>query len=112
MSEPATVPGAPLASTVASLLVGPIAWRIEAAGLRERLALARLRRREFRAVRAELERYSERELNADLGLSRSAIPEIAAEAADRRVAAFVRAHPEYREGWGGCRRREVVPGWP
>ena len=38
------------------------------------------RQRECRRVRAELETYSERELNADLRLSRSDIPDLAAEA--------------------------------
>ena len=39
-----------------------------------------LRQRECRRVRAELETYSERELNADLRLNRSDIPDLAAEA--------------------------------
>ena len=78
----------------------------------KRVELALIRRREYRRLRAELESYSERELSADLRLSRSDIPEVAAEAADQRVAAFVRARPEYREAWEGRRRREVVPGWP
>jgi hypothetical protein len=60
------------------------------------LKLALLRRRAFRRVRAELENYSERELMADLRLNRSAIPDLAAEAADQQLAAFVRSHPEYR----------------
>ena len=62
----------------------------------EHVELALLRHLEYRKVRAELETYSEHELNADLRLNRSDIPELAAEAADERVAAFVRAHPEYR----------------
>ena len=41
---------------------------------------ALLRQRECRRVRAELETYSERELNADLRLNRSDIPALAAEA--------------------------------
>ena len=48
--------------------------------LSKRIGLALLRRRERRRVRAELETYSERELNADLRLSRSDIPDLAAEA--------------------------------
>src|SRR5687768_2127656 len=85
MSEPATVPAAPLASTVVSRLVRPIWWRIKASGLPQRLELARRRRREFRKVRAELESYSERELMSDLRLTRSDIPAIAAQAAEERV---------------------------
>ena len=63
------------------------------------IELALLRQREYRKARAELETYSERELNSDLRLNRSDVPEIAAEAADERVAAFVQAHPEYRHAW-------------
>jgi uncharacterized protein YjiS (DUF1127 family) len=48
--------------------------------LLKRIEHALLRRRECRRVRAELETYSERELNADLRLSRSDIPDLAARA--------------------------------
>jgi hypothetical protein len=48
--------------------------------LSKRIGLALLRRRECRRVRAELETYPERELNADLRLNRSDIPDLAAEA--------------------------------
>ena len=48
--------------------------------LLKRIGHALLRRRECRRVRAELETYSERELNADLRLNRSDIPALAAEA--------------------------------
>ena len=63
------------------------------------LKLALLRRRAFRKVSAELESHAERELMADLRLNRSAIPAIAADAADQRVAALVRSHPECRRAW-------------
>src|SRR4051794_1294075 len=53
---------------------------IIAMNLSKRIGHALLRRRERRRVRAELETYSERELNADLRLSRSDIPDLAAEA--------------------------------
>jgi uncharacterized protein YjiS (DUF1127 family) len=43
------------------------------------------RHREFRAVVAELESYSDRELG-ELGLARSDIPRVAAEEAERRIA--------------------------
>ncbi len=69
----------------------------------KRLQLAVAWRREFHRVRAELATYSERELAADLRLNLSDIPSIAAEAADERVAAFVRAHPGYRHAWAGSR---------
>ena len=60
------------------------------------IELALLRQREYRKARAELETYSERELNSDLRLNRSDIPALAAEAAEQRVAAFGRSHPTYR----------------
>jgi uncharacterized protein YjiS (DUF1127 family) len=93
-----------------SALAQPITAAIRATGLPQRIALARLWRREFRRARAELESHSERELRSDLRLNRSDIPEIAAEAAEQSLAAFVRRHPEYRQvrGWRG--RREFVPG--
>lgn len=68
--------------------------------LLKRVELARKWRRAYRRVHAELDAYSDRELLADLRLTRSEIPDIAAEAADQEVAAFVRAHPEYRRAWG------------
>ena len=61
----------------------------------QRIELARLWRREYRRVRGELETHTQRELSTDLGLNRSDIPDIAAEAADQKVAAFVRSHPGY-----------------
>ena len=72
---------------LAGALARPITAAAGATGLPERIGLALLWRREFRKVRAELGCYSERELTADLRLSRSEIPAIAAEAADERVAA-------------------------
>ena len=48
--------------------------------LLKRIEHALLRQRECRRVRAELETYSERELNADLRLNRSGIPDLAAQA--------------------------------
>ncbi len=93
-----------------SALALPITVAIGATGLPQRIALALLWRREFRKARAELETYSERELESDLRINRSDIPEIAAEAADQSVAAIVRSRPEFRKvrGWRG--RRELVPG--
>src|SRR3954454_20364988 len=75
------------------------------------LKLALLRHREFRKVSAELESHSERELMADLRLNRSAIPAIAAEAADQRVAALVQSHPEYRRAWE-WHDRQAGAGYP
>ena len=91
-----------------SALAQPITAAIRATGLPRRIALARLWRGEFLRVRAELEANSGRELMADLRLTRSEIPEIAAEAADRRVAAFVRAHPEHRREAHRWRGRQAV----
>ncbi len=69
------------------------------------LKLALLRRRAFHKVSAELESHAERELMADLRLNRSAIPALAADAADQRVAALVRSHPEHRRAWEGHGRQ-------
>jgi uncharacterized protein YjiS (DUF1127 family) len=76
------------------------------------IELALLRRSEYRKARAELETYSERELNSDLRLNRSDIPTLAAEAAERRMAAFVRSHPAYRRAMRPWGHREFRPGWP
>jgi hypothetical protein len=74
----------------------PITGAIGATGLAERNGLALLRRREFRSVRAELGCYSERELTADLRLSPSEVPALAAEAADEYVAASGRRGAAWR----------------
>jgi uncharacterized protein YjiS (DUF1127 family) len=74
----------------------PIVSAVGAMGLPERIGLALLWRREFRRVRAELDRYSERELTADLRLSPSEVPAIAAEAADEYVAASGRRGAAWR----------------
>lgn len=60
------------------------------------LELRLLWRSTFRQARAELHSYSPRELMADLRLSPSNIDDLAAEAADGKVAAFVAANPAYR----------------
>lgn len=75
------------------------------------LELAWLRHGEYRKARAELDSYSERQLNSDLRLNRSDIPDIAAEAADARVAEFVRANPQYRDAWAS-RRVHGFDGFP
>jgi uncharacterized protein YjiS (DUF1127 family) len=75
------------------------------------LELAWLRHGEYRKARAELDSYTERQLNSDLRLNRSDIPDIAAEAADARVAEFVRANPEYRDAWA-ARRVDGFGGFP
>ncbi len=73
------------------------------------LKLALVWRREYRRVLAELATYSDRELATDLRLHASDTPGIAAEAADQRVAAFVRNNPIYRGAlaWRG----QAAPGW-
>jgi len=75
------------------------------------LELAWLRHGEYRKARAELDSYTERQLNSDLRLNRSDIPDIAAEAAEARVAEFVRANPEYRDAWAS-RRVHGFGGFP
>lgn len=92
-------------------LAQPILAALEAAGVSQRVELALLRRRELRRVSAELGTYSERELAADLRMSPSAIPDAAAEEADRRVDAFVREHPAYRAAWRGQGRRSAGFGY-
>lgn len=77
-------------------LVEPVAAALRATGLPQRLELASMRRREQAKVAAELGTYSERELMGDLRMNRSEIPDVAAAEADHRVAAFVRANPDYR----------------
>lgn len=79
-----------------SALARPIVAAIGATGLPERIGLALLWRREFCRVRVELGCYSERELTADLRLSPSEVPAIAAEAADQRVAALGRRGAAWR----------------
>ncbi len=71
----------------------------------KRIQLFRIRQREYRRVRAELETYSPRELMSDLRISPSDVHDIAREAADAQVELFVRTNPDYRaaQGW---RRRE------
>jgi hypothetical protein len=77
-------------------LAAPALAAAEATGLTRRITLARMWRREYAQVAAELGTHSERELTGDLRMNRSEIPGVAAEEADRRVAAIVRANPAYR----------------
>ena len=66
--------------------------------------LRRVHREAYERVVAELGAYSDRELNADLRIGRSQVPELAEAEAARRVAQFVRRNPDYREalqGFGG-----------
>ena len=58
-------------------------------------------RRAYAQARTELMSYSDREMQADLLRSRSEIGEIAAEAADDRLAAFVAADPVLRRAVAG-----------
>lgn len=55
--------------------------------LLRQLKLARIRRDAYRQTLAELETYTERQLNDDLGLNRFDISRLAAETAEQRVAA-------------------------
>jgi hypothetical protein len=52
-----------------------------------------LRHRTFRAVLAELESYSDRELMSDLRLTRANLPRLAHEEAARRGARAQASHP-------------------
>ena len=58
-------------------------------------------RRAYAQARTELMSYSDREMQADLLRSRSEIDEIAAEAADDRLAAYVAADPSLRRAVAG-----------
>jgi len=75
------------------------------ANLRQRLHHARDGHREYRRAHAELDHYSEREITADLGISRSDIAEMAAATADQRVGRHV-AHPTGgRPAWHAPQQR-------
>jgi uncharacterized small protein (DUF1192 family) len=65
--------------------------------LGRQLRMTLLRQRERRAVTAELEGYSDAELEQDLLIPRSEIGRIAAEEADRRVKERSAARPELRK---------------
>ena len=71
-----------------------------AARLGRRLRLALLRQRVRQRARAGLEGYTDPELQRDLLFPRSEIGRIAAEEADRRLAAFVAGHPAHRRAAG------------
>jgi hypothetical protein len=65
--------------------------------LGRRLRAALLRQRERRAVIAELQSYSDAELQRDLLIPRAAVARIAGEEADRRVRQRLAAEPTYRK---------------
>jgi hypothetical protein len=78
--------------------------------LLNRLQLARVWRAEYRRVHGELSTYSPRELASDLRLGTSDVDGVAREAADMQVAAYVRAHPEYRGAAGFIDRHQAMGG--
>ena len=74
--------------------MGPVT--AAATGLGRWLTLELVWWRAYRRIHGELATYSDRELMADLRLSRSDIDGIAVEGADAAQVEFVRAHPAYR----------------
>lgn len=89
-----------LASRIGSF-VGQLRAGIESTAAGRALALELLWRRAYRRVHAELGSYSDRELMADLRLSRGDVHDIAVEGADEAVAEFVASHPVYRRAAAG-----------
>ena len=84
-----------LASRIGSF-VGRLRAAVEATAAGRALVLDLVWRRAYGRVRAELASYSDRELMADLRLSRGDVHGIAVEGADAAVAAFIAGHPAYR----------------
>ena len=85
--------------TLAARFVGAAKWvqsTTAATGLGRWLALELVWWRAYRRIHGELATYSDRELMADLRLSRSDIDGIAVEGADAAQVEFVRAHPAHR----------------
>ena len=83
-------------------LVGPLVDRIAASAAYQAIELARIRRREFLRLRAQLQSYSDRELMADLRLVRSEIDDVAADGAQRLVDTIIRTGRGRRTAaWGG-----------
>ena len=85
--------------TLAARLIGAAKWiqaTAAATDLGRRLTLELVWWRAYRRTHAELATYSDRELMADLRLSRSDIDGIAVEGADAAQVEFVRAHPAHR----------------
>lgn len=76
--------GSGIAASARSVAAPIVGW-IVASEQFQRLELARIRRREFLRLRAQLESYSDRELMADLRLVRSEIDDVAVEGAQRLV---------------------------
>jgi uncharacterized protein YjiS (DUF1127 family) len=77
-------------ATAARRLAGPMMRRVAATEPYRRMELARIRRREFLRLRTQLDSYSDRELMADLRLTRSEIEDVAADGAQRLVDTVVR----------------------
>ena len=85
----------------------PASPEIEAVDLLRTIELAWTQYRAFRAALAELNGYSERELD-ELGVTRADVPRIAYEEAERRVAALV-AGPGAPEPRRVSRAEPVAP---
>lgn len=73
-----------------------------------RLKLSRAWHAEYRRVYNELSSYTPHELATDLRLGPSDVDGVAREAADMHLAAFVRAHPEYRADAGFLDRHHAL----
>lgn len=71
----------------------------------QRLQHARDWHREYRRAQAELAHYSEREITADLGISRSDIAEMAAVTADQRVGRYAPHPTSGRPAWHAPQQR-------
>jgi uncharacterized protein YjiS (DUF1127 family) len=65
----------------------------------DRLKIRLAWQREYRRIYTELDSYTQREMKADLGLSRSDIPKIAAMAADQHIDRFVRPQAALQWAW-------------
>lgn len=86
-------------------LAGAVRWLASAMGLAESAEMATLRKvrnQAYERVMAELSAYSDRELNGDLRIARSQLPELAGQEADQRLAQFVRRNPAYRAAFQGA----------
>jgi uncharacterized protein YjiS (DUF1127 family) len=86
-------------------LAHPVMERAAASELYQRWELARIRRQEFSRLRTQLDSYSDRELMADLRLTRSEIEDVAAEGAQQLVDSVARSRRSYWQGSDSAARR-------
>ena len=81
-------------------LARPVLHAALESGIGRRVRLELLWHQAYRRLRAELGSYTDRELNADLRLSRSEIDGNAAEGADQQAAEFLARHPGRGHAFG------------